>query len=177
MKLKGKLLNCSTADRDQQANQSIKSNKVSVIQTNLKSDLYSILEDDIKKKINQCDNENDSNSSDNAVKLQAEKNLIKFNEVELQLMEEIKVASNLLVDENTLKEVNIEHDFADTMQLPLPYITHIIRFCKNIKAFKGLSSDDQLTIMKPFFFEFLSIRFSFNFIEKYSGFLVIAVSA
>lgn len=179
MRLKSKLLNCSAVNTNsyQQENKiSLVSNKVSVIQANQKSNLYSILENDIKKKINQCDNEDDSSSGgDNVLRLSAEKNLIKFSEMELQLMEEICNASKLLVDENTLKEVDIEHDFAATMHLPLAYITHIIRFCKNIKAFKALSTPDQLTIMKPFFFEFLSIRFSFNFIEKYSGFLVIGV--
>lgn len=177
MKLKGKLLNCSTADTDNQNNQlDLMSNKVSVIKANQKSNLYSILENDIKKKINQCDIEDDSNlGGDNVLRLPTEKKLIKFNEMELQLMEEIANASKLLVDENSLKEVNIEHDFTAMMQLPIAYITHIIRFCKNIKAFKGLSTFDQLTIMKPFFFEFLSVRFSFNFIEKYSGFLVIGV--
>lgn len=171
MRLKGKLLNCSLPET---ANSHSLPNQVSVIQANQRLDLYSILESDIKEKISQCDKEDDLNLKiDTANKLSTVKNVIKFSEIELQLMEEINNASKLLVEENTLKEVDIEHDFAATLHLPLAYITHIIHFCKNISAFSMLPKNDQLIITKKFFFEYLSVRFSFNFIEDYNGFLVI----
>lgn len=56
------------------------------------------------------------------------------------------------------------------------YIRKAIKFCKSFQAFKVLSQDDQLTLIKGFFAELMIIRLSFVFDRERDGWPVIIVS-
>lgn len=56
------------------------------------------------------------------------------------------------------------------------YIRKAIKFCKSFAAFKVLSQDDQLTLIKGFFAELMIIRLSFVFDRLKDGWPVIIVS-
>src|SRR5699024_10371202 len=55
------------------------------------------------------------------------------------------------------------------------YVSRIIEFCKRIGAFKCIKQDDQLALLKPFYFELLAIRFSFLYDPNSDGYPVIEV--
>ena len=52
-----------------------------------------------------------------------------------------------------------------------------IRYCKSFPAFTALDRDDQLSILKPFYFELNSMRMAFNYDLVNDGFRMLRVSS
>ena len=93
---------------------------------------------------------------------------------EKTLIEEIDQASSVFTEELSL-QVRGEATFKESCNLPALYIKKIIRFCKNIPAFRLLHKEDQLLIIKPFFTEMLLIRFAFAYNYEHDAISVIEV--
>lgn len=55
------------------------------------------------------------------------------------------------------------------------YIKKIIRFCKSFEPFRGLPSTDQLIILKAFYHEVQTVRFSYMYRLDVDGFPVMKV--
>lgn len=102
---------------------------------------------------------------------------IELNVHEFALIQEIEVATETagFYDESRFQLVGEVNDLIYALNLAETYIKKTIKFCKAIGAFRGLSQDDQLTIMKDFFPELMLIRFCFVFNPEKDGFPVIEV--
>lgn len=69
-------------------------------------------------------------------------------------------AMSIFPDESRLDNVGESGSLLETFSLPGNYIPKYIRFCKQIEAFKSLSSMDQMIVFKKFYCEISAIRFS-----------------
>lgn len=102
---------------------------------------------------------------------------IELNVHEFSLIREIEAATETAAfyDESRFQLVGEVNDLIYALNLAETYIKKTIKFCKAINAFKVLSQDDQLTIMKDFFTELMLIRFCFVFNAEKDGIPVIEV--
>ena len=79
-------------------------------------------------------------------------------------------------DENKLPCIGELTDFSNLCNMPVNYIKRIVQFCKKITAFTCLTNvDDQKLILKPYFMEFLCLRFTFLFDVANDGHMILAV--
>lgn len=88
-----------------------------------------------------------------------------LNVIERQLIGELQSAINgAFEDELTLPCIgevkNVIHQ--EFINLPVHYIRRMVRFVKNLAAFRVLTEEDKMATMKPFFMEMLSLRFIYN---------------
>lgn len=102
---------------------------------------------------------------------------IELNVHEFALIQEIEAATEAagFYDESRFQLVGEVKDLIYALNLAETYIKKTIKFCKAIGAFKTLSQDDQLTIMKDFFPELMLVRFCFVFNAEKDGIPVIEV--
>lgn len=100
-----------------------------------------------------------------------------LNSHERNLIAELQGAISHFEDETSLEIVGETTNLYDILNLPAVYIRRIIKFCKNIPAFRQLSSEDQVTILKGFAFEILAVRFMFIYDNERDGHAILAVRA
>lgn len=100
--------------------------------------------------------------------------------IERQLISELQNAMNVFEDESKIeqvREIGSNEDITNFLNLPVHYIKRIVKFCKNVSAFKCLKSDDQMIILRPFFMECLNIRFMFIYDVEKDGHAILEVIA
>lgn len=68
--------------------------------------------------------------------------------------------------------VQLTH-FMDAFSLYGRYTKKIVKFCKTITAFRHLTPNDQLALLKPFHSEIISIRTSFLYDPQTDGFVIL----
>lgn len=97
--------------------------------------------------------------------------LYQLNSLELTLLAEVDSAMTAsFVEENRLPVTGSRTSSLDVLNMLSLYARQIVRFCKSIAAFKALPKEDQLTILKPFYFEIMVIRIAFHYDEQRHAF-------
>src|SRR5699024_10991205 len=81
-----------------------------------------------------------------------------LNEHEQSLVNEVEQAMTVFVDENNLKVIGSKQSSIDVLNMLSLYARRIVKFCKSIETFRQLPIEDQLIILKPFYFEIIVIR-------------------
>ncbi|KAH9408001.1 Ligand binding domain of hormone receptors protein [Tyrophagus putrescentiae] len=74
---------------------------------------------------------------------------------------EIIHALDVVADERALPVVARSDDYYASFQSAEIYVRMFIKFCKQMNSFRLLNATDQLTVLKPFLFDILMIRFAF----------------
>ena len=94
-----------------------------------------------------------------------------LNSAELEKVREINSAMAIFPNEYSAEYVGEVNSLPETMNSPGNYIKKYIKFCKQIAAYRCLSTEDQLVVFKKFYFEISAIRFSFLYDVSVEGFL------
>ncbi|KAH9407866.1 Ligand binding domain of hormone receptors protein [Tyrophagus putrescentiae] len=102
---------------------------------------------------------------------------IELNSYELACIEEVKHAANeaSFYDKTKFPVIGEVPNLIYALNLAELYIRKMIKLCKNINAFKCLTQDNQLGILKGFFTEMIIVCFSFTVIPERDGFPIIEV--
>ena len=74
---------------------------------------------------------------------------------------EVLHALNVVADERELPVVARSDDYYASFQSAEIYVRMFIKFCKQMNSFRLLNATDQLSVLKPFLFDILMIRFAF----------------
>ncbi|KAH9408007.1 Ligand binding domain of hormone receptors protein, partial [Tyrophagus putrescentiae] len=97
--------------------------------------------------------------------------LLELSPTEASLIAEVDAAiAASFVEENRLPVTGSRTSSIDVLNMLSLYARQIVRFCKSIAAFRLLPKDDQLTILKPFYFEIMVIRISYHYDEQRHAF-------
>ena len=94
---------------------------------------------------------------------------------EWKLIREVQTAMEVFEDERTLPIVGEFTSFTQSYNWAQMYSSRVSSFCKNMSPFNALNQQDQLIILKAFYFELINFRIYFNTDEKQACFLVLAV--
>src|SRR5699024_5760199 len=94
---------------------------------------------------------------------------------ELGHLEEVQNAMLIFPDETQYRITGSATNMMEAVNLPCVYIRKIIKFCKQIEAFKGLPQNDQLCLLKSFFPNVNSVRFSYLYRPDLDGIPMIKV--
>ncbi|KAI2797982.1 zinc ion binding [Blomia tropicalis] len=87
-----------------------------------------------------------------------------LNEYDCQLLNEIELAANSFVDEQSLPIVDaISNLHLISIKLLQLYSVPILKYCQSISAFNMLQASDKLLVYNSIYFKLLSIRFAFNY--------------
>lgn len=91
----------------------------------------------------------------------------------MELIVELESAMGHFADENSMRVIGQVEDYFTAFNLYGRYIKSIVRYCKAIPSFKSLEQDDQLTVLKPFYAEVISIRTAFLYNQALDGFRIL----
>src|SRR5699024_3625855 len=94
---------------------------------------------------------------------------------EWKLIREVQTAMEVFEDERTLPIVGEFTSFMQSYNWSQVYSGRVSSFCQNMSPFNVLNHQDQLILLKAFYFELLNFRFFYMTDEKQDGFLVLAV--
>ena len=107
---------------------------------------------------------NGDNSPPTVVKPEVDVPYDVFPRFELDRLMEVKNAmSSEFPDECSLPVSRDISDMFEGFNHLGVYVSNVVKFCKQIPAFEWMKHEDQLSILKRFFFDILAIRFSFSF--------------
>lgn len=88
------------------------------------------------------------------------------------MIAELQHAMGHFVEEIALPEVRSTTDIVEVLSWPKIYSKRIVKFCKSIRAFRSLKDEDQLAILKPFYYQLLVVRAVFMFDAHRNGYPV-----
>lgn len=114
-----------------------------------------------------------SSSSIKNFKYKKQKPNIYFTTNEQQVISELQNALNVFEDESKLPITRTVSCVIEAFNVPSIYAKRIIKFCKNISAFKILGEPDQFAILKSFYLKFLMLRTSFMWNNEKNGYPVL----
>ena len=98
--------------------------------------------------------------------------------LERELIAELQTSiDECFEEEHKLIVIGEIDDFVQAINFPVLYVRRIVKFCKKISAFRQLTSDDQLIILKPFFIELLAVRFTYYFDIVNDGHYILKVKS
>lgn len=109
-------------------------------------------------------------------KFQQKKRDLSLNQYERGLLAEIELAIEVFSEEDKLPISKVLDDFNSGFHYAGNYARKIIKFCKSFEDFKCLDQNDQIVILKNFYFELCSVRFAFYFDTEKDCMRMIGVS-
>ena len=95
---------------------------------------------------------------------------------EKEKIDQLSKAMSIFEDERNLPLLYTSDDFEAAIALPANYARRIVRLCKRIDEFQMIKREDQHSILKDFYVEFLKVRFSFTYNAKRQSMLFLAVN-
>lgn len=97
---------------------------------------------------------------------------------EVACIDEINQASAIFNDERKIELQHVEIEtLVQALNLTAFYVRKVIGFAKCFEAFRALSNDDQLVVIKKFFSAKLILRSAFNYYWQIDATPLIDVSA
>lgn len=88
----------------------------------------------------------------------------------------VRKAFLMLGNENSVSVIREAKTIQECMYNADIYFRKTIEFCKSFAAFNELSPHDQLLILKPFCFNFMCVKFAYDFDAQSKTVLIYAVS-
>lgn len=84
-------------------------------------------------------------------------------------------AMAVFADERHLPRQGLLSDLGDAFNWPANYAKKVVAFCGHLSAYTCLPPGDQLSVLKSFYMELLTLRTAFNYDPVANGYPVLAV--